>query len=141
MPNYSHGAVQANIIGIFYAQAGAKYRISSELSLEFDEKTVVIPDISVLPRRAADWGGEPVRCKEVPILAVEILSPTQGDLELHLKRNAYFARGVESVWIVEPDLQAVAIYRPGEQRPQIIQQGEAKDPATGLVARLEEVFA
>lgn len=141
MPNITHGAVQANITGCFYSQARGKYRIVTEMTLEFADGMVFTPDLSILSKRDLDWGGEPVRCKEVPILVVEIVSPTQGYLEIHQKRKAYFGYGVESVWVVEPDLQAIAIYRPGEARPQIVQQGEARDPATGLKARLEEVFS
>ena len=55
--------------------------------------------------------------------------------------DAYFANGVQSVWEINPALAIVAIYRPDGQRPQIFQQGEVKDPATGLTARVEEIFA
>ena len=141
MPNITHGAVQANITGCFYAQVKGRFRVVTEMTLEFEDGMIFTPDLSVLPKRDLDWGGEPVRCKEVPLLVVEIISPTQGYLEIHQKRQAYFAHGVGSVWIVEPDLQAVAVYRPGEARPQLVQQGEVKDLTTGLTAQLEDIFA
>ena len=72
---------------------------------------------------------------------VEILSPRQGYQEIMDKLDIYFAHGVQSAWVVQPASQSIDIYCPGEQRPQIIQQGEAKDPATGLSVQLEKVFA
>ena len=141
MPNYSHGTVQANLIISLHAQARGEYRIIAELALELSDGTSLTPDVVALPKRPVNWGGEPVRCKETPLLVVEIVSPTQGYLEMNRKRLAYFRHGVRSVWIVEPDLQAVAIYLPGEKRPQIVQQGEIVDSATGLSARLEDIFS
>ncbi len=141
MPNYSHGIVQANLIISLHTQAKGEYRIISELALEFSDGTTLTPDVVALPKRPVNWGGEPVRCKEIPQLVVEIVSPTQGYLEMNRKRLLYFRHGVRSVWIVEPDLQAVAIYHPGAGRPQIIQQGEITDPITGLTARLEDIFS
>ena len=79
--------------------------------------------------------------RDVPLLVVEILSPHQGYQEIMDKLDVYFAHGVQSAWVVQPASQSIDLYRPGEQRPQIIQQGEAKDPATGLTIRLEEIFA
>ena len=140
MPNYTHGAVQANMIGRLYSQLGVDYRIVSELTLEFADGLILTPDISVLAKRSVNWGREPVRSRDLP-LVVEILSPSQGYLPVVEKIDAYFLHGVRSVWEVNPALRAVIIHRPGNDEPLIVQQGEAKDPVTGLSVRLEEVFA
>ena len=141
MPNYSHGIVQANLTVSFGAQSGTQYRVANKLTFEFADGLTLTPDISVLVRRPVKWGREPARCREIPITVVEILSPSQGYQSTLEKSDAYFAHGVQSVWEVNPAPEIVAIYRPGEERPQIIQQGVAKDPATGLTAALEHIFA
>lgn len=141
MANLSHSVAQANLAAEFHHGGKNKYLVGSELTVEFADGKVLTPDIAVLPKRPIDWRREPVRYQEVPLLVVEILSPRQGYLDIMVKLDIYFANGVQSVWVVQPASQSIDIYRPGEQRPQIIQQGEAKDPATGLTVRLEEVFA
>ena len=141
MPNLSHGVLEAAIAIGFGASGSDRYRVAIELTLEFVDGLVLTPDISVLPKRPIDWGREPARCRDLPVMVVEILSPSQGYATAVEKIDAYFARGVQSVWEINPALRLVAIHRPGEQRPPVIQQGEARDPATGLSVRLEAIFS
>jgi Uma2 family endonuclease len=54
----------------------------------------------------------------VPILAVEILSPSDTHEEVHEKVADYLKAGVALVWIVDPDDQTVRIYRP-DARPEL----------------------
>ena len=58
MPNLSHSIVQTKIAGRFDVQGEDRYLVASELTLEFADTTVLIPDISVLPKRAVDWRRE-----------------------------------------------------------------------------------
>ena len=141
MPNLSHSIVQTKIAAYFHVRGSDKYLVASELTLELPDNTVLVPDISVLPKRAVDWRREPSQCREVPPLVVEILSPRQGYQEIMDKLDLYFANGVQSAWVMEPAIQAIAIYRPGVEQPALFQRGEATDPATGLMVRLEDVFA
>ena len=141
MPNYSHGIIQANVTVILGLQAGTTYRIASELTCELPDGSVFTPDISVLMRRPVNLGREPARCREVPVLAVEILSPSQGHQSVVEKIDAYFANGVQSVWEINPALRLVAVYQPGANHPEIFLRGEVKDSATNLIARVEEIFA
>ena len=98
-------------------------------------------DISVYPKQTPDWRHDVIRMRTMPKLAVEIPSPTQGFQEIADEFDLYFAHGVESVWVVQPGMQTVAIYLPGVVRPVVVTQGEARDPVTGLTARLEDIFA
>ena len=47
-----------------------------------------------------------------PVLAVEILSPNNTHQEVVDKLRDYLTSGVAVVWVVDPDLQTVAVYRP-----------------------------
>jgi Uma2 family endonuclease len=49
----------------------------------------------------------------IPILAVEILSPSVTHEELVEKLQDYLQNGVPVVWIVDPDLRTVTVHRPG----------------------------
>ncbi len=141
MPNVTHGSVQANLTGTFYAQLKEDYRLATETAFEFADATVLTPDIAVLAKRSLDWSREPARCRDLPVTVVEILSPSQGYRTAVAKKDAYFANGVQTLWEVNPALKLIAIHRTGNDDPQIILHGEAKDPVTGLTARLEEIFS
>ena len=141
MPNISHSLLEMRLGARFLAQAAGRYLIAPELSVEFADKLTLTPDISVLPQRQIDWVREPVHCQDLPILVVEILSPSQGYMSVVEKIDAYFVHGVQSVWQVNPALRLIAIYQPGVDKPEIIQRGEAKDPVTGLSVHLEDLFA
>lgn len=49
----------------------------------------------------------------VPILAVEILSPSDKQEEIDAKIDEFMSVGVKQVWVVDPHDQTVAVYRPG----------------------------
>jgi Uma2 family endonuclease len=46
----------------------------------------------------------------VPNLAIEILSRSNTEQEMRLKRQDYFQVGVQLVWVINPQTQTVAIY-------------------------------
>jgi Uma2 family endonuclease len=47
-----------------------------------------------------------------PVLAVEILSPSNTQQEVMLKVREYLDCGVPLIWVVEPTFQTVTVYRP-----------------------------
>ena len=46
-----------------------------------------------------------------PDLAVEVISPGDASIEVEEKTNEYLAAGVRLVWVVQPTVQRVMIYR------------------------------
>lgn len=78
----------------------------------FSERTVVEPDLIVLPRRAD--GLRPDLFGEVSslVLAVEILSPGTKHRDRGVKRRLYQAQGVPEYWIVDLQGRAVERWRP-----------------------------
>jgi Uma2 family endonuclease len=50
-----------------------------------------------------------------PALAAEILSPNDEHKDIVEKVELYLETGVAVVWIVDPDLRNVTVYRPGQQ--------------------------
>ena len=55
----------------------------------------------------------PVYYDGPPILAVEILSPSDKHEEIVRKVEAYLASGTV-VWVLDPDFQTVSVHRPGQ---------------------------
>jgi Uma2 family endonuclease len=87
-----------------------KFRAFAELTLLIDENDY-IPDISIYPWRKVDYlQGDIIKMAELPLLAVEILSPTQKPIELFEKaQNIYLPSGIRSVWIVQPLAHTVSV--------------------------------
>lgn len=55
----------------------------------------------------------------VPLLAVEILSPSDTHKETSEKIESYLDAGVALVWIIDPRAQTITIFRP-DQEPELI---------------------
>ena len=51
------------------------------------------------------------RVEGAPDLAVEVVSPSSRRLDEVLKRRAYEAHGVAELWIADPELEVVRVYR------------------------------
>ena len=140
-PDVLHSIAQTRILLQLHAGCDDSYMVLPELDLEFADGTVRTPDICILPKRKINWGLEPLLCREVPLLAVEVLLLGQTNDDVLDRLDVYFTHSVQSAWVVNPSLQAITTYLPNGQRSQIIRQGEVKDPASGLSVWLEEVFA
>ena len=84
----------------------------------FDDETVVQPDLVVLGADRAHI--VTARGLEgVPNVVVEILSPTSGDRDHHLKRRIYERFGVPEYWVVDPDHGFVTAWRLEDGRYQL----------------------
>jgi Uma2 family endonuclease len=77
-----------------------------------------------------------------PVLAVEILSPSDKQEEVIEKVREYLSVGVQLVWIVEPVFQTVTVYQPNA-RPEMFTGNEVLvgDPhMPGLSVVVSEIF-
>ena len=135
-PSYSYAAMAAMLITEIHQ--GRTFRAFSELTLVIDE-TDYIPDISVYRWRRVDYlQGDFVRMTELPLLAIEILSPTQRALELYEKvQQVYLPAGIESVWIVQPLAHTVAVLT--ADKVTLCHEGILED-STGITVDLSVIF-
>jgi Uma2 family endonuclease len=58
-----------------------------------------------------DFSVDEVRLTTPPLGVIEILSPTQSLQELTTKIGQYFAKGVQSCWLVLPTLKSIYVYQ------------------------------
>ncbi|MBV9128185.1 MAG: Uma2 family endonuclease [Verrucomicrobia bacterium] len=138
MPSMNHGRVQANLIGEFLRQR--QFSVYSELTLEIADINYT-PDLCLYHREPADFRHDQMRRTEPPLLAVEIVSPTQGYQDFSKKVDAYFQHGVGSVWIVTPPIRNVTILLPGGEQKSFSERECATDPVLGVTADLGAVFS
>ena len=115
----------------------------SPADIEFDPRTLVQPDIFVAPfvagRRPRTWP----EIREL-LLAVEVLSPSTARADRQVKRRKYQRQGVPEYWIVDLDARLVERWRPGDERPEILEGRLVWHPAGApepLVIDLAAFFA
>ncbi|MEO8201437.1 MAG: Uma2 family endonuclease [Gemmatimonadota bacterium] len=113
----------------------------SPADVEFDARTLVQPDIFVVPilegRKLRAW----VEIKSL-LLAIEVLSPRTARHDRLTKRRLYQRQGIE-YWIVDLDAQIIERWRPGDDRPDILSsriEWKGSDTVDPLVIDLEVFF-
>ena len=88
----------------------------SPADLELEPGQVNQPDVFVLPSIAFErWEDAPR-----PLLVVEALSPSTARYDRGLKRRFYQRAGVPEYWIIDIDGRGVERWRPGDERPEIL---------------------
>lgn len=137
MPSKHHAIIQGNIHFLLRLIFGEKFRILPEISLDLPIRDR-IPDLAIYP--TMDYGEEEIKMTEIPLCAIEILSPTQTHIDLEEKRKQYFAAGVQSYWLVFPDLKSVYVFRNAEDYDVFTRQDVLKDKVLGIEIDLKEVF-
>jgi Uma2 family endonuclease len=93
--------------------------IFAPADIEFDERNLVQPDLFVVPLVE---GAKPSEWADVGrlLLAVEILSPSTARDDRFTKRRLYQARGVPQYWIVDLDARLIELWKPDQERPEIL---------------------
>jgi Uma2 family endonuclease len=136
----NHSYVQGNLV-IAFAQL-QKYVIFSELSLDIGGKEYK-PDICLYSEefnlKTEDFQEDILRMTDMPLCAIEILSPRQFMESLTEKFKVYFNAGVQSCWLVIPHLRLVSVYRDFKTY-QMFYEGEIFDEKLNIRLPLNKVF-
>ena len=90
---------------IVSGETGFRIRRNPDTSVGIDVAYVSAEVIAATPETSPYLEGP-------PILAVEILSPSNLHGEMVEKIRAYLDAGVALVWLVDPDFRTVIVYRP-----------------------------
>ena len=78
------------------------------------------------------------------LLAVEVLAPSTARADRQVKRRKYQRQGVPEYWIVDLDARLVERWRPGDERPELLEGRLEWQPALTappLVLDLDMFFA
>ncbi|REJ89274.1 MAG: Uma2 family endonuclease [Planctomycetota bacterium] len=94
-----------------------------------DPDTVRGPDVLYVSKQRLPGGEIPSGLLQVvPDLAVEVLSPTDVWKEVIEKVSEYLAAGVREVWVVDPELRNVQIFRPDTAPRTLKESNEIDSP-------------
>ena len=102
-------------------------------------KEEIKPDICVYPRRGLSRPQDILKMNDMPLLAIEIVSPRQGLYDLINKFRVYFVLGVQSCWLVEPTINAVSVYSTIEHW-ETYTRGEVIDEKLNLRIPISRIF-
>lgn len=116
-----------------------EYDILPELELELPTGKCK-PDVAIYKNLHTNWFNDLIFYTQPPIIAVEVLSPKQGVMDLTDKAfKIYFPAGVRSVWIVAPILHICQILLPdGTQLTW--PDGQLTDPVTQIELDVAQLF-
>jgi Uma2 family endonuclease len=106
--------IQSNILKALFVHLNVSgalgLMVLSRATFVVSANNVFVPDVSVIPLSRLN-PTEQIYLQGAPDLAIEVITPT--DLEIHLKRkiDAYLTYGSTSVWVVYPEAKSVMVYR------------------------------
>jgi Uma2 family endonuclease len=124
MASKNHSIVQARLTA--YLMTLEKYAAATELSLDmasqdrmdclkrhgFDAVRELKPDVALYndsDLELSDWD-DVIRVEQMPLLCIEIISPSQSSVETLRKFKVYLDLGVKSCWFVDPAIKVMQIY-------------------------------
>ena len=121
-PRYDHQYVVlwlASLLNAYVRQHKLGWALTSPADIEFSPKTMVQPDVFVVPDTGS---GRPHSWRETGrlLLVAEVLSPSTARLDRTLKRPEYQRQRIPVYWIVDPDARLVECWTPDDERPEVV---------------------
>jgi Uma2 family endonuclease len=113
-PTYKHNRVLKNLIfalEIFCRKTRIGEVLISENLYALSSNTRRAPDAAII---LGDRHEELKNAKVIPIIpeiVVEVLSPNETPRTIHRKLKQYFQAGVKEVWLIDPDVQEIEIWK------------------------------
>lgn len=108
---------------------------------------VLAPDVSFTTASRLPGGRFPPSFVDgPPTLAVEVISPSDRDVDIAAKVEDYLAAGAERVWVVRPEQQTITVHRPGGdahtyRSGATLTSDDAAFDVEGFELRIDDVFA
>ncbi len=139
MPSKNHAIVQTNLVVQLAIKYPKKFRALSEISIVVEDKERV-PDIGIFKKLVYTPGNDDIRVSETPIGVIEILSPTQALGDLVTKSVKYFDAGIQSYWLVLPDLKTIFVFDQPEEYEVYSKKQQLIDKVLDIKLELVDVF-
>lgn len=110
-PNFGHQRAVVRLAAILLAaETPGTCALVAPFDWRHPDGGLVEPDLLVIRRADADPKG-PLPPSATPLLVVEILSPSNPQYDLAVKRALYERLGVPAYWVVDPDRPSLLALR------------------------------
>lgn len=140
IPTWNHALLQKRILVKIESRYEGRFSVFPKLNLSvLGEK--LVPDLAVFAGSLGFLAHDQNIVSEMPLLVVEILSPSQSITELTFKAERYLKAGVTSYWLVVPELMNIAISSEAGVYQTFNRQDTLCDPATGIELELAPLFS
>ncbi|MBW3539584.1 MAG: Uma2 family endonuclease [Planctomycetes bacterium] len=146
-PDVVHGCVCVNVSFPLEAwnratDFGLVSSNDSGVVTERDPDTVRGPDVAVFSKDRLPEGRAPRGFSDlVPNVTVEVLSPSDRWKRVHAKISEYLNRGVDEVWVIDPQKRNVQVFGP-DNGPVLYEESDELTSAVlpGFSCRVSEFF-
>ena len=101
----------------------------------------LVPDLAVFAGSLGFLAHDENIVSDIPLLVVEILSPSQSVTELTAKAERYLQAGVTSYWLVVPELMNISISSEIGVYQTFNRYETLRDPATGIELEITPLFS
>jgi len=139
MPSKNHAIIQRNLMFMITLELKGKIDVLPELSLNIDGKER-IPDLAVFPSVSFMPFADEIKVAQAPLTTIEILSSTQKISDLTSKSSEYFDFGVQSYWLVIPELRSIYVFSQPDRHEVFANDKVLKDSSLGIELDLKRVF-
>ncbi len=111
------GRIHVQLFNYLTGHPGIADVILSPADISWANDVLVQPDVFVVPTAeiTEEWSSI-----QTLLLAVEVVSPSSARHDRIIKRRLYQEHGVDTYWIVDPDAAVVEVWRPDDERPEIV---------------------
>lgn len=147
-PGNFHGFICGNIsriLGNFAVSRGRGYVCTNDAGVivDSDPDTVRGPDVTFYEDTQTSEDMDRQYAAEPPMLAVEVMSPTDRINRVNIRIAQLLSRGVRMVWVVDPEARDVSVYTSGRD-PLLLTEGDtltAEELLPGVSISVSGLFA
>lgn len=131
-------------LGKYADELGTCYAVCGDCGviLRRDPDTVRGPDVAVYDDFDSLMDRSLHYDEVTPLLAVELLSPSERPMRIMRKAADYLAAGTRLVWLIDPETRTALVYR-ADRVPQVIEADgtlEGEDVLPGFRRKLSDFF-
>ena len=130
-----HSAIQSNVAHALMDVT--EFRIHTELTIEIDG-TDYKPDLVGYPFKELDYVHDMVKERELPLFAIEIVSPRQTTGDVIDKIDLYLQAGIPSCWLIIPFPKSVVVFH--KEGKLTFHEGTIHDEVTQIQLPLKDIF-
>ncbi len=105
-PTYGHQQLSLDLRDLLVAVVDKRRVVCAPIDVGIDNLNVFQPDIVVLRTQPPDE----VHDVGIPLMAIEILSPSTARRDRNLKRARLLRAGTSEVWLVDPATKSVEVH-------------------------------